>query len=143
MDSDPGEGPGKIGGGYFKSTDGGHTWRQLPQPGNRHVVNALAVDPQDPDHVYWGGCGGSQHGLYRSDDGGQSWQLVLPKEPWLTNMRRPDGTVYCVGHRPLAQYRPRRHLETGDYVPRWAGDPADLEIDPKNPRRMWISRGIE
>jgi photosystem II stability/assembly factor-like uncharacterized protein len=71
---------GGPGSGMFKSTDGGESWTEItrnpgmPQEG---VVGriGLAVSSADPDRVY----ALFEHddgGLFRSEDGGESWALV-------------------------------------------------------------------
>jgi photosystem II stability/assembly factor-like uncharacterized protein len=70
--------------GVFKSTDGGASWHELLA--SPHVVldrrvvghtgtevSALAVDSHDPRIVY---AIASEHGLYKSTDGGNHWQLL-------------------------------------------------------------------
>ncbi|MEJ2538947.1 MAG: glycosyl hydrolase [Gemmatimonadota bacterium] len=71
---------GGPGSGMFKSTDGGDTWTEItrnpgmPQEG---VVGriGLAVSSADPDRVY-ALFEHADGGLFRSDDGGESWDLV-------------------------------------------------------------------
>jgi photosystem II stability/assembly factor-like uncharacterized protein len=60
-------------GGVYKSTDGGETWTTL---GTGVIVNALALDRQNPDTLYVG-CGsgaGFFSGLYKTTDGGATWE---------------------------------------------------------------------
>ena len=61
-------------GGVFKSVDGGTTWKQLKQ-GLPEVIDAeLVIAPSDPKRVYLTvEAGNNGTGLYRSDDGGESW----------------------------------------------------------------------
>ncbi len=56
----------------LKSTDGGETWRPTGEdlPG----VSAVAVAPNDPSIVYAGVLEGDTASVFRSDDGGESWQ---------------------------------------------------------------------
>ncbi len=56
-------------GGFFKSTDGGRTWREHPQLRNE-AVHSLAQSEVDPDVL----IAGTFNGIFRSDDAGQSWK---------------------------------------------------------------------
>jgi photosystem II stability/assembly factor-like uncharacterized protein len=57
--------------GLWKSGDGGQTWQRLATaPGG---ITALAVHPVDQDRVF---AGTSQGTLFRSADGGVSWQAA-------------------------------------------------------------------
>src|SRR5581483_10347164 len=70
------------GGGLFKSTDGGNTWRQLKGglPDNVSQIN-VAIAASQPNRLYaalsttdkvqYGS--GAGLGFYRSDDGGETW----------------------------------------------------------------------
>jgi photosystem II stability/assembly factor-like uncharacterized protein len=75
------DGPGS---GLYKSTDGGNHWRQitkgLPSEADKLGRIGLAVSPSDPDRMYaWVDArvdAQKPGGIYRSDDAGESWQLV-------------------------------------------------------------------
>ena len=62
------------GGGIFKSTDGGATWRPLTQgvPDGFTQAN-LAIAPSNPRRLYASIASGRGTGIYRSDDGGEHW----------------------------------------------------------------------
>ncbi|MHC4989929.1 MAG: VPS10 domain-containing protein [Planctomycetota bacterium] len=69
------------GDGLYKSTDRGKTWRRVGLE-NARQIPAVRVHPDDPDLVYaaaqgspWGP--GPERGVYRSVDGGITWELVL------------------------------------------------------------------
>jgi photosystem II stability/assembly factor-like uncharacterized protein len=74
---------GGAGGGVWKSTDAGHTWRGLMQNERASAIGALALAPSDP-RVLYAGTGQPDarydimagEGLYRSADGGESWTRV-------------------------------------------------------------------
>jgi photosystem II stability/assembly factor-like uncharacterized protein len=78
-----------TGGGLFKSTDGGTTWRQLTKGLPAGTVQLdLAIAPSQPTRLYvalvtaeLGSYGsGAGAGLYRSDDAGASWTRITTDE---------------------------------------------------------------
>jgi photosystem II stability/assembly factor-like uncharacterized protein len=69
------------GSGLYKSTDGGSTWRQitngLPSSDDGALGRiGIAVAPSHPNRVYASVEAKKNPGVYRSDDGGESWQLI-------------------------------------------------------------------
>jgi photosystem II stability/assembly factor-like uncharacterized protein len=68
----PSNGPG---GGVYKSTDGGASWKQLVGHGFPAAIGhvGLALSPAAPQRVY-ALVDGDAGGLYRSDDGGANWK---------------------------------------------------------------------
>jgi photosystem II stability/assembly factor-like uncharacterized protein len=69
------------GDGVYKSTDAGKTWRHCGLEKTRNI-GKVRVDPRDPDRVYVAAFGHAhgpnpERGLYRSKDGGRTWDLVL------------------------------------------------------------------
>lgn len=56
--------------GLFKSTDKGHEWSSLDAPVSN--ITAVAVDGGSPERIYFS----STQGIYRSMDGGESWEAV-------------------------------------------------------------------
>ncbi len=69
------------GDGFYKSTDAGKTWRHagLPEAGQ---VSRIRIHPEDPDLVYAAVLGNlfagtEERGVFRSSDGGESWEKVL------------------------------------------------------------------
>ena len=70
-----------YGDGVYKSTDAGKTWRHLGLDDTRHI-SRIRVHPSDPDVVYVVALGhafgpNDQRGVFRSTDGGKSWERVL------------------------------------------------------------------
>lgn len=65
-------------GGFFKSTDGGETWRQISNGLPSQIIGKgnLAVTAANPRRIYALVEASPGGGLYRSDDAGESWQLV-------------------------------------------------------------------
>jgi len=78
-----------VGNGIYKSIDAGKTWTHLGsgKEGLRdgQQIPALAIDPRNPNHVFAAVLGhpygpNSERGLFRSTDGGQTWQKVISKD---------------------------------------------------------------
>ncbi|MGA8277547.1 MAG: hypothetical protein WB784_05065 [Rhodanobacteraceae bacterium] len=72
------------GDGMYKSTDAGKTWTHIGLDDSQQIGKVL-VDPDDPSLVYVAALGhpygqNAMRGVYRSRDGGASWQKVLGKD---------------------------------------------------------------
>ncbi|HEV2262197.1 MAG TPA: hypothetical protein VGR69_07935 [Candidatus Rubrimentiphilum sp.] len=73
-----------VGDGIYKSVDAGKSWTHLGLRDGQQIA-ALAVDPKNSDRVFAAVLGhpygpNNERGLYRSTDGGASWQKVLGKD---------------------------------------------------------------
>lgn len=68
-------------GGFYKSTDGGETWRHITAGLPKELIGKgnLAVTAAKPDRIYALIEAKPGGGFYRSDDGGQSWALINPQ----------------------------------------------------------------
>src|SRR6185295_14410964 len=69
------------GGGAYKSTDAGKTWTHIGLA-DTQVIAKIRVDPANPDLVYVAAFGhhaapNPDRGVYRSKDGGKTWDKVL------------------------------------------------------------------
>lgn len=67
--------------GMWKSEDAGKTWRFIGLEDSRHIPR-IRIHPQNPDLVYAAVLGhlfgpNQQHGIFRSKDGGNTWQNIL------------------------------------------------------------------
>jgi photosystem II stability/assembly factor-like uncharacterized protein len=73
-----------VGNGIYKSTDAGKTWTHLGLSDGQQV-GGLAIDPHDPNRVFAAVLGhpygpNKERGVYRTTDGGKTWQQVLYKD---------------------------------------------------------------
>ncbi len=67
--------------GFWKSVDAGKTWKQTGLEDSRHI-SRIRIHPKDPDIVYAAVIGDiykpdRTRGVFRSTDGGSSWEQVL------------------------------------------------------------------
>src|SRR5262252_6805356 len=107
----------QFGDGVYKSTDAGKTWTHVGLENTRQI-GRIIVDPKNPNIVFVAALGhvyGSNpdRGIYRSKDGGKTWDKVLFKndnvgaidvaiDPTnsqnvyavLWNTRRPPWSIY-------------------------------------------------
>jgi photosystem II stability/assembly factor-like uncharacterized protein len=73
------------GDGVYKSEDGGKSWAHMGLEETRHIGRIL-IHPQDSDVVYVAGVGAlwgsnEERGVFKSTDGGESWEKVLYVSP--------------------------------------------------------------
>jgi photosystem II stability/assembly factor-like uncharacterized protein len=72
-----------FGNGMYKSTDAGKSWTHIGLEDTQHI-GKIAIDPHDPDTLFVAAIGhlyasNTERGVFRSRDGGKSWQKVLYK----------------------------------------------------------------
>ncbi len=72
-----------YGDGVYKSTDGGATWKHLGLADTRHI-GKIRIHPTNPNVVFVAALGhafgtNEERGVFRSKDGGKSWEKVLFK----------------------------------------------------------------
>jgi photosystem II stability/assembly factor-like uncharacterized protein len=133
--------------GIFKTVDGGATWTNLTRTASglpRGVTGriGLAVSPAKPSRI-WAQIEHDSGGLYRSDDGGQTWQFLngdrrMRQRAWYYTHIYADpvdtNTVYSLN---VGFFRSRdggRTFPQTISVPH--GDNHDLWIAPNDPNRM-------
>ncbi|KEO92058.1 hypothetical protein EH31_05140 [Erythrobacter longus] len=70
-----------FGDGVYKSTDGGKSWKNMGLNKSGHI-GQIWINPEDENHVLVAAQGplwsaGGDRGLYKTTDGGESWELIL------------------------------------------------------------------
>ena len=114
-----------IGNGIYKSTDGGETWTHSGLEKSERIAK-IAVSPDNSDTVFAAVPGAlwsdsPDRGLYKTTDGGKTWNLVL------------KGPIF----RPALRCR-NRSDRSGDHVRHNVGFPAqrlDVSLGRGKPHR--------
>jgi photosystem II stability/assembly factor-like uncharacterized protein len=99
-----------YGDGVYRSLDGGASWQNMGLERSEHI-GMIAIDPRDSGVVYVAAQGplwsaGGDRGLYKSVDGGQSWERILAGGDYTgvnevhLDPRNPD-VIYAVRHQRL------------------------------------------
>jgi photosystem II stability/assembly factor-like uncharacterized protein len=99
-------------GGVWKTVNAGTTWTSLFDEQGSYSIGCISIDPGNP-HTLWVGTGennsqrsvGYGDGVYRSRDGGKSWENMGLKESEhigkiLVHPENPD-IVYVAAYGPL------------------------------------------
>src|SRR6476619_3885370 len=129
-------------GGFFKSSDGGVTWRESSELKNE-ALHSLAQSESNPDTL----IAGTFNGVFRSDDAGNSWkQLPTQSTPGLIHVEslaidpRTTNTIYAGTY-----YLPYKSVDGGQS---WKSmktgiiDDSDIfaiDIDPRDPNHIIAS----
>nr|MDQ2972441.1 glycosyl hydrolase [Pseudomonadota bacterium] len=147
-------------GGVWKTSDNGAHFMPLSDRMPTLVTGAIAVDPRHPDTL-WVGTGEANSsrssyggkGLYRSDDGGKSFQFAgLPDSDRIARIvidPKDSNTVYVAAIGKLyttggqrGVFRTRDRGKTWQQVLKgatpWTGA-IDLTIDPRNPDVLYAA----
>src|ERR1700739_2915322 len=152
---------GGAGSGLFKSTDGGATWKRLEGHGLAHAPGCrigLSGGRADADRVYAeietgdgvphpevGAKEGQRGELWRSDDGGENWEMV-------TSDRQLRGRTHYYTRTEIAPDNENevfffsasfsRTLDGGHTLTKMPSDPGgdnhEMWIDPSNGDRMAV-----
>lgn len=152
------------GDGVYKSTDAGRTWQFIGLRETRHI-GKVAVHPKNPDVALVAALGhaygnNAERGLFRTTDGGKSWQKVLyvddktggidvvydstnptvlfaamwqaSRSPWSMNSGGPGSGLYRSGDGGATWKR----LE-GNGLPSGTLGRIGVAVSPANPARVW------
>lgn len=141
---------GGPGSGLYVSRDGGDTWTRLDGKEKGKGLPAgiwgkvgVAVAPSDGRRVY-ALIEAEEGGLFRSDDGGDTWQRVnasrlIRQRPWYySTMTVHPANPNEIWFPQVSFVKSIDGGKTLTFVKIKGWDSHDIWIDPKNPRRMII-----
>lgn len=122
-------------GGVYKTTDGGMSYVGLTKPSNGNWVTPLAGHPSSEDTL-WGGW----TGVYRSDDGGFSWNKIAKSiNVTMDNLAvAPSNTRFIYASKGSTLYR---IVNAGDTFSTKTA-PASITsifVSKYDPRKIWIT----
>ncbi len=105
-----------FGDGVYRSTDAGDSWTNMGLKSSEHI-SKIIVHPSNPNTIWVAAQGplwssGGERGLYKSTDGGSTWNKVLGGNEWtgVTDLavdpRNPDHMYAATWqrHRTIAAY---------------------------------------
>ena len=138
-------GPGSH---LWKSTDGGDTWTKISTksgwPKGPTGIIGITVSPANSERL-WACIEASDGGVFRSDDGGESWVRTsdfreLRQRAWYYSRIYADtknvDLVYVCN---VSFWRSKDGGKSWESIETPHGDHHDLWIDPQNPARMAIA----
>ncbi len=132
----------KEAGGFFKSTDGGHRWRESSELKNE-ALHSLTQSESNPNVL----IAGTFNGMFRSDNSGDTWQqLPTFNTPGLVHVEslaidpRTTNTIYAgTWHLP---YKSNDGGQTWRSIKNGIIDDSDIfaiDIDPRDPNHVIAS----
>jgi photosystem II stability/assembly factor-like uncharacterized protein len=152
---------GSTGGGVWKTTDAGLTWRNVSDASGFATasIGALDVADSDPNVVYVGtGSAGIRSnvsigkGIYKSIDAGRTWRFVGLRDAGqigaiVVHPTNPDVVYAAVVGNPFANSSTRGVYRTRDGGATWqrllflsdSTGAVDVELQPGNPNVIFAS----
>jgi photosystem II stability/assembly factor-like uncharacterized protein len=146
-------------GGVWKTVNAGTTWTPVFDDESSYSIGTLAADPNNPN-VIWVGTGednGGRHvgygdGIYRTDDGGKTWQnMGLEDSQHISRIivsAEDSNVIYVAAQGPLWNSGgDRGFFKSSDGGKSWKktlGDDewtgvTDIVVDPRDPNRVYAA----
>lgn len=150
---------GATGGGVWKTSDAGNTWKNISDGYYGGTIGAIAVSESDPNVVYVGGGEGSVrgnvshgYGIWKSVDAGETWTYSGLKEGQYIPKIRIHPSDHNVAYAAVLGHIFGKNEERGIYKTTDGGKnwekilyvnseagACDLILDPSNPRIIYAS----
>ena len=156
----------QFGDGMYRSADGGKTWKHIGL-GTTRQIGRVIVHPHDPNIVFVAALGHvygphAERGVYRSKDGGATWQKVLYKGDGIgaidvafdpSNPQTVYAALWAVRRPPWFIYAPANGPGSGlfkstdggtNWTPLTNGLPSEglgrmgIAISAANPKRIYV-----
>ena len=126
--------------GLIRSDDAGVTWHRVDTAMNGMHIWSLAIDPGAPDHMLAGTGAPSRAAVFRTVDGGESWDRLPPEIPeFCAGVNRPRVLTTAWDHTGrggawfgIEEGGLWRTHDDGDTWQRLDGTPASLPLGVTN-----------
>jgi photosystem II stability/assembly factor-like uncharacterized protein len=150
---------GGVGGGVWKSVNGGITWEPIFDSQPIASIGALTVAPSNPDVIYVG-TGESDfrsdltygNGVYKSTDGGRTWKNIgLKSSQHISRIaidpRNPDVVYVAAMGSAYGPSAERGVFRSTDGGATWQkvlfrnedSGAIDITLDPDHPQTVWAA----
>jgi photosystem II stability/assembly factor-like uncharacterized protein len=150
---------GGVGGGVWKSVNGGITWEPIFDSQPIASIGALTVAPSNPDVIYVG-TGESDfrsnltygNGVYKSIDGGRTWKNIGLKDSQhisriAVDPRNPDVVYIAAMGSAYGPSAERGVFRSTDGGANWQkvlfrsedSGAIDITLDPDHPQTVWAA----
>lgn len=142
---------GGPGSGFYKTTDGGKTWKKMENglpSGPNHIIGKTSIDiaQSNPSTVY-ALVEDKSPALYKSTDGGESWKIMFQSHslaqrgPYYTRLRvssQDENKLYTISVTIMESKDGGKTFNGhGTYNP--GGDNHDIWFDPKDANRIMVA----